>query len=77
MVGGRSYNQSQYNRAVVSRRQPGSVFAIRLPDRLREAVANGETDITPASIVDDSPTTWEFDNEVWTPKTTTTSTAAW
>ena len=26
MVGGRSYNQSQYNRAIVSRRQPGSVF---------------------------------------------------
>ena len=26
MVGGRSYNQSQYNRAIVARRQPGSVF---------------------------------------------------
>ena len=25
-IGGRSYNQSQYNRAIVSRRQPGSVF---------------------------------------------------
>ena len=26
LVGGRSYNQSQYNRAVSARRQPGSVF---------------------------------------------------
>src|SRR5262249_55904315 len=26
LVGGRSYNQSQYDRAVLSRRQPGSVF---------------------------------------------------
>ena len=26
MVGGRSYNQSQYNRAVNASRQPGSVF---------------------------------------------------
>ena len=26
MVGGRSYNQSQFNRAIVPRRQPGSVF---------------------------------------------------
>src|SRR5262249_55672335 len=26
MVGGRSYNESQYNRALLSRRQPGSVF---------------------------------------------------
>jgi membrane carboxypeptidase/penicillin-binding protein len=26
LVGGRSYNQSQYNRAIDARRQPGSVF---------------------------------------------------
>src|SRR5262249_11671106 len=26
LVGGRSYNQSQYNRAIAARRQPGSVF---------------------------------------------------
>ena len=26
LVGGRSYNQSQYNRVIASRRQPGSVF---------------------------------------------------
>ena len=29
---------------------------------------NGETDVTPATIVDDSPTTWEFDEQVWTPE---------
>ena len=28
----------------------------------------GRTDVTPASIVDDSPTTWEFDDQVWTPE---------
>ena len=27
MIGGRSHNQSQYNRAIEARRQPGSVFA--------------------------------------------------
>jgi membrane peptidoglycan carboxypeptidase len=26
LVGGRSYNQSQYNRAVIAKRQPGSAF---------------------------------------------------
>ena len=68
MVGGRSYNQSQYNRAVVSRRQPGSVFKpFVYLTAFEEAIAKGRTDITPASIVDDSPTTWEFDNQVWTP----------
>lgn len=69
MVGGRSYNQSQYNRAVVSRRQPGSVFKpFVFLTAFEQALANGETDVTPATIVDDSPTTWEFDNEVWTPE---------
>jgi penicillin-binding protein 1B len=69
MVGGRSYNQSQYNRAVVARRQPGSVFKpfVYLA-AFEEAVANGLTDVTPASIVDDSPTTWEYDDQVWTPE---------
>jgi penicillin-binding protein 1B len=69
MVGGRYYNQSQYNRAVVSRRQPGSVFKpFVYLTAFEEALTNGETDVTPATIVDDSPTTWEFDDEVWTPQ---------
>jgi penicillin-binding protein 1B len=69
MVGGRSYNQSQYNRAVVSRRQPGSVFKpFVYLTAFEEALNKGRTDVTPASIVDDSPTTWEFDNQVWTPE---------
>jgi penicillin-binding protein 1B len=69
MVGGRSYNQSQYNRAVVSRRQPGSVFKpFVYLTAFEEAANKGRTDVTPASIVDDSPTTWEFDNQVWTPE---------
>ena len=69
MVGGRSYNQSQYNRAIVSRRQPGSVFKpFVYLTAFEEAANKGRTDVTPASIVDDSPTTWEFDNQVWTPE---------
>ncbi len=68
-VGGRSYNQSQYNRAIVSRRQPGSVFKpfVYLA-AFEQAADKGRTDITPASLVDDSPTTWEFDDQVWTPE---------
>jgi penicillin-binding protein 1B len=69
MVGGRSYNQSQYNRAVTSRRQPGSVFKpFVYLTAFEEAAEHGRTDITPASLVDDSPATWEFDNQVWTPE---------
>jgi penicillin-binding protein 1B len=69
MVGGRSYNQSQYNRALVARRQPGSVFKpFVYLTAFEEAARQGLTDITPASLVNDSPTTWEYDDQVWTPE---------
>ena len=68
-VGGRSYNQSQYNRAIVSRRQPGSVFKpfVYLA-AFERALAEERTDVTPASIVVDEPETFEFDDQVWTPE---------
>ncbi|MGE5244519.1 MAG: PBP1A family penicillin-binding protein [Betaproteobacteria bacterium] len=68
-VGGRSYNQSQYDRAIYSHRQPGSVFKpfVYLA-AFEEAAAAGRTDVTPASIVDDEPTTFEFENQVWQPE---------
>src|SRR5206468_5639604 len=68
-VGGRSYNQSQYNRAIVARRQPGSVFKpfVYLA-AFEQALEQGKTDVTPASIVNDAPETFEFDDQVWTPE---------
>src|SRR5438093_8366926 len=68
-VGGRSYNQSQYNRAIVSRRQPGSVFKpfVYLA-AFERALTEGRTDVTPASIVNDEPETFEFDHQVWSPE---------
>jgi penicillin-binding protein 1B len=68
-VGGRSYNQSQYDRAVVSRRQPGSVFKpFVFLTAFERALELGRTDITPASITLDEQETFEFDNQVWTPE---------
>jgi penicillin-binding protein 1B len=68
MVGGRSYNQSQYNRAVTSKRQPGSTFKpfvfLAAFDRAQK---EGRTDITPATIVEDIPTTFTFNEQVWEP----------
>jgi len=68
-VGGRSYNQSQYDRAIVARRQPGSVFKpfVYLA-AFEQALDQGKTDVTPASIVNDEPETFEFDDQVWTPE---------
>jgi penicillin-binding protein 1B len=68
-VGGRSYNQSQYNRAIVSRRQPGSVFKpFVYLTAFEEAARTDRADVTPATIVDDEPETFEFDDQVWTPE---------
>ncbi len=52
LVGGRSYNQSQFNRAVSARRQPGSVFKPFVYLAAFElAAAEGRTDLTPATLV--------------------------
>ncbi len=68
MVGGRSYNQSQYNRAIVSRRQPGSVFKpFVYLTAFEEAADQDLYDVTPATIVDDSPATWTVNDQEWSP----------
>ena len=68
-VGGRSYNQSQYNRAIVSRRQPGSVFKpFVFLTAFEQAAAQGRTDVTPASITNDEQETFVFDDQEWTPE---------
>jgi penicillin-binding protein 1B len=68
LVGGRSYNQSQFNRAINANRQPGSVFKpFVFLAAFERALAEGRTDITPASVVMDEPTTWEVNQQEWTP----------
>jgi penicillin-binding protein 1B len=68
MVGGRSYNESQYNRAVNARRQPGSTFKpfVYLA-AFERAAEEGRTDVTPASLVIDEPTAFQFGDQEWTP----------
>jgi penicillin-binding protein 1B len=68
LVGGRTYNQSQYNRAISARRQPGSVFKpFVYLSAFERAAADGRTDVTPATVVLDEPTTWEFNQQTWKP----------
>ena len=69
LVGGRSYNQSQFNRAVSARRQPGSVFKpfVYLA-AFERAFEEGRTDVTPATLVDDVPATFQTSTqELWEP----------
>jgi penicillin-binding protein 1B len=69
LVGGRSYNQSQFNRAISARRQPGSVFKpfVYLA-AFEHALAEGRTDLTPATVVIDEPTTFTSNEQPWDPR---------
>jgi penicillin-binding protein 1B len=69
MIGGRSYNVSQYNRALTSRRQPGSTFKpFVFLTAFEESIDQGRPDWTPASLAADEPLTMTFDDQVWEPK---------
>ncbi|MGD1073155.1 MAG: PBP1A family penicillin-binding protein [Bryobacteraceae bacterium] len=63
LVGGRNYGQSQLNR-ILAERQPGSIFKpFVYAAALNTAVAGGTTTLTPASIVVDEPTTFQFEGQ--------------
>jgi penicillin-binding protein 1B len=68
LVGGRDYRASQFNRAVLASRQPGSafkpfVYLAALRRRDDQAAA-----FTVASLVDDAPVTIAVDGKPWTPR---------
>src|SRR5947199_173112 len=67
VIGGRDYGQSQLNHAL-ARRQPGSVFKpFVYAAAFDNAVDNVQPIITPATTIDDEPTTFEFDGQEYTP----------
>ncbi|MFH1368648.1 MAG: PBP1A family penicillin-binding protein [Elusimicrobiota bacterium] len=59
LVGGRDFRESQFNRALQARRQPGSSFK---PFIYTAAIENG---FTPASIIEDSPLIYINDGRDW------------
>jgi len=67
LVGGRDYGESQLNHAL-ARRQPGSAFKpFVYAAAFNNAVQGFQPVVTPVTIVDDSPTTFEFDGKEYTP----------
>jgi len=67
MVGGRSYNQSQFNRAVSASRQPGSIFKPFVYLAAFERAAEDGTALSPSSLVNDEPTTFDANGTPWSP----------
>ncbi|MGH7414051.1 MAG: PBP1A family penicillin-binding protein [Candidatus Rokuibacteriota bacterium] len=67
LVGGRDYRSSQFNRAVLARRQPGSAFKPFV--YLAALTSRNEAPLfTAASLIEDSPITVMVDGKPWTPK---------
>ncbi len=70
LVGGRSYTQSQFNRAVQAQRQPGSTFKPFVYLAAFEATLDDPAlpPITPATVVDDSPYVFFYENKEYIPQ---------
>jgi penicillin-binding protein 1B len=67
LIGGRDYGQSQLNHAL-AHRQPGSVFKpFVYAAAFDNAVDNVQPIVTPATTIEDEPTTFEFDGQEYTP----------
>lgn len=68
IVGGRSYTATQYNRAIESRRQVGSVMKpLVYLAALESGTRDGEP-FTAETIVDDSAYTVKYEGQTWSPK---------
>lgn len=69
MVGGRDYRTSQFNRAVQARRSAGSLFKPFVYLAGFEAARDqGETGLTPATLVVDEPVTLDSGTGSWSPQ---------
>jgi len=70
LVGGRSYTQSQFNRAVQAQRQPGSTFKPFVFLTAFEATLDDPAlpPITPATVVDDSPYVFFYEDKEYIPQ---------
>ena len=68
LVGGRAYNESQLNH-VLAHRQPGSSFKpFVYATALNSGVDGSLPLITPATVLPDEPTTFEFSNRSYAPR---------
>src|SRR5436190_1553438 len=68
LVGGRSYQASQFNRATLAHRQPGSAFKPFVYAAALAAPPGGGRGFTAATFLDDSPLTLTVNGAPWSPR---------
>ncbi|HYB71200.1 MAG TPA: PBP1A family penicillin-binding protein [Candidatus Bathyarchaeia archaeon] len=68
LIGGRDYRTSQFNRAILAHRQPGSAFKPFVYLAALSPRKDGPPLFTAASQVEDAPITVMVDGKPWTPK---------
>ncbi len=66
LIGGRSYGESQLNRAL-ARRQPGSVFKPFVYSAVLSLALEGGQVVTPLTVVEDEPRVFEYDGKEYAP----------
>lgn len=67
LVGGRTYQKTQFNRAIQARRQPGSLFKPFVYITAMDP-ARGSEALTASTIMDDSPVTVKSGTALWKPQ---------
>jgi len=68
LVGGRNYGQSQLDHAVASR-PTGSVFKpFVYATAINSALTDSDPVVTPATLIDDAPTTFTFGDQIYEPR---------
>ncbi|MDC0980483.1 transglycosylase domain-containing protein, partial [Bdellovibrionales bacterium] len=68
LVGGRKYSQTQYNRAINSHRQVGSIMKPFVYLAALEASDEEGRSYSPLSALSDKPFTHKFEGQTWSPK---------
>lgn len=69
MTGGRDYRESQFNRVIQSKRQPGSAFKpVTYLAALEETLEGGPDRFLPTTYIEDTPFTWQVGETSWTPR---------
>lgn len=68
VVGGKSFKMTQFNRAIDSKRQVGSIFKPIVYLKAIEVGIENENRYNPLSAINDQPITFSYQNQKWTPE---------